>query len=52
MVVGIYVGLEGPSWLGAMMALSNAFTDKVNYCKEYDINISQEDSGSADMYDV
>lgn len=43
MVVGIYVGLEGPSWLGAMMALSNAFTDKVNYCMEYDINISQED---------
>ncbi len=43
MVVGIYVGLEGPSWIGAMMALANAFTDKVNYCREYGINISQED---------
>lgn len=43
MVTGIYVGLEGPSWIGAMMALSNAFTDKVGYCKEYGINILQED---------
>ncbi len=43
MVTGIYVGLEGPSWIGAMMALSNAFTDKVGYCKDYGINILQED---------
>ncbi len=43
MVVGIYVGLEGPSWIGAMMALTNAFTEKVSYCKEYGINICKED---------
>lgn len=43
MVVGMYVGLEGPSWLGAMMALANAATDKVKFCKEYGVDIAQED---------
>lgn len=42
-VVGLYVGLEGPSWMGAMMALANAFTDKVRYCKEYGIDIDEEE---------
>ncbi|HAD78636.1 MAG TPA: transposase, partial [Flavobacteriaceae bacterium] len=28
---GVYVGLEGPSWTGAMMALDNMITDKVFY---------------------
>lgn len=42
MVVGIYIGLEGPSWLGAMMALSNTVTDKVKFCAEYDIEITKE----------
>lgn len=40
MVVGLYVGLEGPSWIGAMMALANAMGDKVKYCQEYGIEIS------------
>lgn len=39
MVVGLYVGLENPSWISAMMAMSNAFLDKVNFCKEYKIDI-------------
>lgn len=43
MVVGIYVGLEGPSWLGAMMALANTASDKVQFCSEYGINISEQD---------
>jgi len=43
MITGIYVGLEGPSWIGAMMALANAFSDKVSFCKEYNINIESED---------
>jgi hypothetical protein len=43
MIAGIYVGLEGPSWIGAMMALANAFCEKVSYCKEYDIDIEGED---------
>jgi len=43
MIVGLYVGLEGPSWIGAMMALSNATIDKTIFCKEYDIDIAEED---------
>jgi len=42
-ITGLYVGLEGPSWLGAKMALANAFTDKVAYCSEYDISIEETD---------
>ena len=42
MVTGIYVGLEGPSWIGAMMALDNMIEDKVEYCKKYDIEITEE----------
>jgi len=41
MVTGMYVGLEGPSWAGAMMALCNAASDKVAYCAEYGIKITE-----------
>lgn len=43
LVTGIYIGLEGPSWAGAMMALSNSASDKVSYCAEYGINIKESD---------
>lgn len=43
MVTGLYVGLEGPSWIGAMMALANTAIDKVKFCKEYGIDISEEE---------
>jgi hypothetical protein len=43
MVAGLYVGLEGPSWAGAMMALANAMSDKVKYCAEYGVEISEKD---------
>lgn len=43
MVTGLYVGLEGPSWLGAMMALANTASDKVSYCKQYGIEITKEE---------
>ncbi|MEK4487661.1 Mu transposase C-terminal domain-containing protein [Psychrobacillus sp. FSL H8-0484] len=39
MITGIYVGLEGPSWIGAMMALDNMIINKVEYCEQFDINI-------------
>ncbi|WP_436975695.1 Mu transposase C-terminal domain-containing protein [Paraburkholderia tropica] len=42
MVVGFYLGLEGPSWEGARLALFNAFTDKVDFCKQFGIEISPE----------
>ncbi|WP_414587906.1 Mu transposase C-terminal domain-containing protein [Scytonema sp. PCC 10023] len=43
MITGVYVGLEGPSWAGAMMALANAATDKVQFCREYGIEISEDE---------
>ncbi|MGL5942123.1 MAG: transposase [Waterburya sp.] len=43
MITGVYVGLEGPSWLGMMMALVNAATDKVEFCAEYGIEITEEE---------
>jgi hypothetical protein len=43
MIAGVYVGLEGPSWIGAMMALVNAATNKVKFCQEYGIEITEEE---------
>ncbi|MEK5490738.1 Mu transposase C-terminal domain-containing protein [Paenibacillus sp. FSL R7-0297] len=43
MTVGVYVGFEGPSWLGLMMAIENTAEDKVGFCKQFDITISEEE---------
>lgn len=43
MTVGLYVGLENPSWATASIALANAFCDKVEYCRRYGIEISHDD---------
>ena len=43
MVTGIYVGFEGPSWVSAMMALANTVSDKVEYCRQFDIEISYDE---------
>ena len=43
MIVGLCVTLEAPSYLGAAMALANAFSDKVAFCAAYGITISPED---------
>ncbi|MFT4413350.1 Mu transposase C-terminal domain-containing protein [Fredinandcohnia humi] len=42
MITGLYVGLEGPSWNGAMNALANTVADKVEFCKSYGIAITEE----------
>lgn len=42
MVTGIYVGLE-TSWLSAAMAIANCCEDKVEFCKQYGINIDPEE---------
>lgn len=42
-VTGMYVGLEGPSWTGAMMAIENAASDKVSYCAAYGIMITEDE---------
>lgn len=43
MIVGIYVGLEGPSWVGAMMALANTAGNKVDFCAQHGITITEEE---------
>ncbi|MFI8621676.1 Mu transposase C-terminal domain-containing protein [Marinomonas sp. NPDC078689] len=43
MTVGLYVGLENPSWATASIALANAFGDKVEYCRRFGIEISYAD---------
>ena len=50
LVTGIYVGLEGPSWIGAMMALDNMIEDKVEYCKKYGIKITEEEWPSYKLF--
>jgi hypothetical protein len=49
MIVGYYVGLEGPSWHGVMLALANAATDKVEHCRGYDIEINPSDWNFRDL---
>ncbi|MFY0678391.1 MAG: DDE-type integrase/transposase/recombinase [Neptuniibacter sp.] len=41
-IVGVYIGLENPSWVSAMEALGHAMADKVAYCAEYDIEITPD----------
>lgn len=43
MFVGLHVCFHGPNWHGASQALFNALTDKVEFCKRYDIEISEHD---------
>jgi putative transposase len=40
LIVGFSVSLEGPSWLGAMLALENTMTDKVAFCQRYGLTIT------------
>lgn len=43
MIVGLYVGFEGPNWIGAMMALENALTEKVSFCAKYGVHIGADE---------
>ncbi len=43
MICGYYVGLETGSYAGAMMALLNTATDKVEFCKQYGIDILKKE---------
>ncbi|WP_328145887.1 Mu transposase C-terminal domain-containing protein [Peribacillus frigoritolerans] len=42
MVAGLYVGMENASWRGATMAMVNTITDKVKFCAEYGIPITED----------
>jgi hypothetical protein len=43
MITGFYVGLENPSWKGAIMALLYTFCDKQAVCNMYGVSISEND---------
>lgn len=43
LITGLYCGLEGPSWNGAMMALVNSASNKVAFCKEFGIRITEDE---------
>ncbi len=43
MIVGVHVGLEGPSWNGARHAIYNACTPKKEFCKRYNVEIDEAD---------
>ncbi len=43
LITGIAVTLEGPSWLGAMLALDNVIEDKVSFCAGYGVEIAESD---------
>src|SRR5699024_5553195 len=43
MIVGMYVSLQNASWSAASMALINTAMNKVDYCKQFDIDISEDE---------
>jgi hypothetical protein len=43
MVVGFYIGLEGPSWVGAMMALVSVVENKREFCARYGVPIGEDE---------
>lgn len=43
LIVGLYIGLEGPSYLGALMAILNTGMSKVDYCKKYGVTITEDE---------
>jgi hypothetical protein len=42
-LMGLSLLLEGPSWVGGMLALDNVCMDKVSFCAEYGIEIIEGD---------
>lgn len=52
LVVGMYVGFEGPSYASAMLALANSVQDKVSYCKKLGVEIEERQWPSAGLADA
>ncbi|PAX99846.1 transposase [Pseudoalteromonas sp. HM-SA03] len=52
MITGLYVGFEGPSWVSAMMALANTIENKVEYCRQFDVEINESDWAVQGLPDV
>ncbi|CAH1589370.1 transposase [Vibrio rotiferianus] len=43
MIVGMHVAFHGPDWTGASQALLNAFSNKIEFCKKFGVDIKEED---------
>lgn len=43
LIAGVTVLLEGPSWVGAMLALENMTLDKLALCQQYGLTITEDD---------
>ena len=43
MIVGLYIGLENPSYMAAAMAIANAAAPKRPFCEQHGIRIEDED---------
>jgi len=43
MIVGMSVGLEGPSWNALAAAITNMASDKIEFCKRYGIEITENE---------
>lgn len=43
MIVGMYLGFDGPNWSGASQALCNACLDKVEFARRYGLELSPDD---------
>ncbi len=43
LIVGCYIGFENPSYVSAMQALQVAMTDKVELCRNFDLEIESQD---------
>lgn len=42
LIGGVYIGLIGPSWEGGRLALMNAFSNKVDYCRRFGVVITYD----------
>lgn len=49
MIVGVHVCFHGPDWHAESQALFNAFTDKVEFCRQFGIEITHDDWPCADI---
>lgn len=43
MITGLYIGLEGPSFMAAAMAIANAAAPKPAFCAQFGISIEDDD---------
>ncbi len=43
MIVGIHVGFGNPCWHGASQALFNAMSNKIDFCREYGVDIKESE---------